>query len=162
MSLPYHEPDIQTILILVSFIILLNLINHALDKILYCGLLGQVVLVIVWGTPGSKLLSLGAEELIVNLGYLGLLLIVYGGGPVDYLQFTQSESPSFYWGRRELVLRCRSACLFVCNFFWMPQPYKHLLQVQHSAQPLSVLPLLYYPAVDWSQLDWVWCSRVLQ
>lgn len=78
-SLPYHEPGIQTILVLVSFLLLLNVINAALDKVLYCGLLGQVLVGIAWGTPGLKWLSTEVEEVIVQLGYLGLVLLVYEG-----------------------------------------------------------------------------------
>lgn len=78
-SLPYHEPGIQAILILVSFLLLLNAINAALDKVLYCGLLGQVLIGIVWGTPGAKWLSIEVEQVIVQLGYLGLVLLVYEG-----------------------------------------------------------------------------------
>lgn len=76
-SLPHHEPGIVTILIQTSFLLLLNIINAALDRVLYCGLLGQVLIGITWGTPGAKWLPLGAEETIVQLGYLGLILLVY-------------------------------------------------------------------------------------
>ncbi|PSN71143.1 Sodium/hydrogen exchanger [Corynespora cassiicola Philippines] len=79
-SLPYHEPGIITILVQASFLLLLNLVNAALDRLLYCGLLGQVFLGIAWGTPGAKWLSTHVEEVIVQLGYLGLLLLVYEGG----------------------------------------------------------------------------------
>ncbi|EDU48222.1 conserved hypothetical protein [Pyrenophora tritici-repentis Pt-1C-BFP] len=78
-SLPYHEPGIVTILIQTSFLLLLNVINAALDRLLYCGLLGQVLVGIAWGTPGAKWLSTNMEETIVQLGYLGLILLVYEG-----------------------------------------------------------------------------------
>ena len=78
-SLPYHEPDIVTILILSSFLLLLNSVNFALDKIVYCGLLGQVFLGVAWGSPGAKWLGIFTERVIVQLGYLGLLLLVYEG-----------------------------------------------------------------------------------
>lgn len=78
-SLPYHEPGIQQILILVSFLLLLNVINAVLDRVLYCGLLGQVLIGISWGTPGAKWLSTEVEQVIVQLGYLGLILLVYEG-----------------------------------------------------------------------------------
>jgi hypothetical protein len=78
-SLPYHEPGIVTILIQTSFLLLLNLVNAALDKLLYCGLLGQVLIGIAWGTPGAKWLTVSVEETIVQLGYLGLILLVYEG-----------------------------------------------------------------------------------
>ena len=78
-SLPYHEPDITAILIFSSFLVLLNSINSVFDKLLYCGLIGQVFLGVAWGTPGGRLLSHAAEETIVQLGYVGLIMIVYEG-----------------------------------------------------------------------------------
>jgi hypothetical protein len=78
-SLPYHEPDIVTILVQTSLLLLLNVVNAALDKLLYCGLLGQVLIGIAWGTPGAKWLTTSVEETIVQLGYLGLILLVYEG-----------------------------------------------------------------------------------
>lgn len=78
-SLPYHEPGITIILVLASFLLFLNAVNAVLDKLLYCGLLGQVLVGIAWGTPGAKWLSSSVEEAVVQLGYLGLLLLVYEG-----------------------------------------------------------------------------------
>lgn len=78
-ALPYHEPGIQTILVLVSLLLLLNVVNAALDRVLYCGLLGQVLIGIAWGTPGAKWLSAEVEGVIVQLGYIGLILLVYEG-----------------------------------------------------------------------------------
>jgi hypothetical protein len=68
-----------TILVLTSFLLLLNILNAALDRVLYCGLLGQVLVGIALGTPGAKWLSLSIEETVVQLGYLGLILLVYEG-----------------------------------------------------------------------------------
>ncbi|KAJ3529401.1 hypothetical protein NM208_g9781 [Fusarium decemcellulare] len=79
-SLAYHEPSITVIAILSGFLLLLNLINYGLDKIAYCGLIGQVALGIAWGTPGAKWLSREVEDAVMQLGYLGLILIVYEGG----------------------------------------------------------------------------------
>lgn len=79
VALPYHEPGIVTILILTSFLLLLNVVNNVMDRITYVGLLGQVFLGIAWGTPGAKWLGRDVETVIVNLGYLGLLLLVYEG-----------------------------------------------------------------------------------
>ena len=41
-SLPYHEPAILTILVQSSFLLVLNLVSLVLDRLVYCGLLGQV------------------------------------------------------------------------------------------------------------------------
>ncbi|EQL00756.1 sodium/hydrogen exchanger family protein [Ophiocordyceps sinensis CO18] len=79
-SLPYQEPGVVTLLVQSSFLLLLNIADFALDRALYCGLVGQVFLGIAWGTPGAKWLDANAEAVMVQLGYLGLLLIVYQGG----------------------------------------------------------------------------------
>ncbi|GKT87576.1 sodium/hydrogen exchanger family protein [Colletotrichum tofieldiae] len=79
-SLAYHEPAITTIVILSGFLLLLNSVNYGLDNLVYCGLIGQVFLGIAWGTPGAKWLSEEMEHSIVQLGYLGLILIVFEGG----------------------------------------------------------------------------------
>ncbi|KAM0261297.1 hypothetical protein ACHAQJ_002328 [Trichoderma viride] len=79
-SLPYQEPGIVTILVQTSFLLLLNVASFVLDRAVYCGLLGQIFIGVAWGTPGAKWLSTVAEEVVVQLGYLGLLLLVYEGG----------------------------------------------------------------------------------
>jgi Kef-type K+ transport system membrane component KefB len=79
-SLPYHEPDRLTILTQSSFLLLLNVVESVLNRALYCGLLGQVLLGIGFGAPGGNLLSHEAQQIIVQLGYLGLILLVYEGG----------------------------------------------------------------------------------
>ena len=78
-SLPYHEPGIVTILIIASFLLLLNAINYVLDRIVYCGLVGQIFIGIAWGIPVADWLSADLQHSIVQLVYLGLILIVYGG-----------------------------------------------------------------------------------
>ena len=79
-ALPYQEPSIETILILSSFLFLLNVINNVFDRLIYCGLIGQVLIGVAFGTPGAKWLHNGTEQLIVQLGYLGLILLIYEGG----------------------------------------------------------------------------------
>ena len=75
--LPYHEPAIMDILILASFFLLLNVLNHVLDALVYCRILSQVALGIAWGTPGGKWLAAEAEQIITSIGYLGLISLVY-------------------------------------------------------------------------------------
>lgn len=60
--------------------VLLNVVNYILDKYLYCGLVGQILLGIAWGTPGGKWIDQSTEKVFLDLGYLGLILIVYEGG----------------------------------------------------------------------------------
>lgn len=78
--LPFHEPEIITILILASFLLLLNVVNHFLDGLIYCGLVGQILLGVAWGSPGGNWIDIDAQNTFMQLGYLGLLLMVYEGG----------------------------------------------------------------------------------
>lgn len=77
--LPYEEPGIVTILIQSAFLLLLNIINHIFDNLIFCGLIGQIFVGVAWGTPGGKFLGQEAETVIVQLGYIGLILLVYEG-----------------------------------------------------------------------------------
>jgi Kef-type K+ transport system membrane component KefB len=79
-ALPYVEPGVVTILILSSFMLVLNLIGYALDRIIYCGLVGQILVGIAWGLPGAHWLSTATQQVFVQLGYLGLILLVFEGG----------------------------------------------------------------------------------
>ena len=79
-ALPYQEPPIKIILILSSLLILLNAINHTLDRLIYCGLIGQVLISVAFRTPGAAWLDKDTEQIIIQLGYLGLILLVYEGG----------------------------------------------------------------------------------
>jgi len=80
--LPYEEPGITVILSLTSFLILLNGIRYALDKLLYCGLIGEIFIGIIWGLPvgGTEWLTEGTQDVIQAFGYLGLVGLVFEGG----------------------------------------------------------------------------------
>ena len=78
-ALSYHEPGIVTILVLSSFLLIQNVINWLFDRLLFCGLIGQIAIGVAWGTPGGKWLSEDIENAIMQLGYLGLILIVFEG-----------------------------------------------------------------------------------
>ncbi|KAI0846378.1 Sodium/hydrogen exchanger family-domain-containing protein [Daldinia vernicosa] len=79
-SLPYHEPSIIQLLTLSTFLLALNAINAVLDRALYCGLVGQVLIGVVWGAPGGNWLAAELQLAIVQLGYIGLVLLVFEGG----------------------------------------------------------------------------------
>ena len=78
-ALPYHEPDIVSILVLSSFLLLLNIVNWSLDRLVYCGLIGQILVGIAWGLPGAGWLELDVQHTVLQLGYIGLILLVYEG-----------------------------------------------------------------------------------
>ncbi|KAH1368226.1 hypothetical protein KXX63_000298 [Aspergillus fumigatus] len=96
-ALAYHEPGIKTILIQTSFLLALNWVNTLLDKLIYCGLIGQLLIGIAWGVPGANWLELDVQKTIQQLGYLGLLLLVYEGkliaeAPADTVIFDEIVS----------------------------------------------------------------------
>lgn len=92
-SIGFEEPDIITILIQSSFLLLLNGINYAADALVSCGLVGQVAIGLSWGTPGAKLLDEASERFITQYGYLGLLLLVFEGGLSTSLPALRANLP---------------------------------------------------------------------
>ena len=80
--LPYEEPGITTILSLTSFIILLNGARSVLDRLAYCGIIGEILIGVIWGLPVGRTawLSEGTQEAIQSFGYLGLIGLVFEGG----------------------------------------------------------------------------------
>ncbi|OCF71468.1 hypothetical protein I204_07526 [Kwoniella mangroviensis CBS 8886] len=79
-SFTYHEPSIVQLLILSSWIYLLNLLGWISQHLLSAQLLGQILIGIIYGTPLAGWLEESWEEAFVALGYVGLLLIVFEGG----------------------------------------------------------------------------------
>ncbi|KAJ5942759.1 hypothetical protein N7516_002927 [Penicillium verrucosum] len=76
----YHEPSIETVLNYTGFLLSLNIVNTCLDKLLYCGLIGQLFIGVLWGTPGAQWFDQEIERVIQQIGYLGLILLIYEGG----------------------------------------------------------------------------------
>ncbi|KAK4205004.1 putative Na(+)/H(+) antiporter [Triangularia verruculosa] len=58
--LPYHEPGA--------------------DKIFRAGLIGQIIVGLVYGVPLANILQVNWQETFLALGYIGLLLIIFEGG----------------------------------------------------------------------------------
>jgi Kef-type K+ transport system membrane component KefB len=80
--LSYEEPRITVLLSLVSFLLLLNGVRHFLDHSLYCGIIGEILIGVIWGLPvgGTAWLAQGTQEAIQAFGYLGLIGLVFEGG----------------------------------------------------------------------------------
>lgn len=80
--LPYEEPGITTILSLTSFLLLLNASRYVLDRILYCGIIAEIIIGIIWGLPvgGTAWVSACTQKTIQEFGYLGLIGLVFEGG----------------------------------------------------------------------------------
>ncbi|KAK6544016.1 hypothetical protein TWF694_000730 [Orbilia ellipsospora] len=82
----YHEPSPTDLFIISSFLLALNFTNWFLNSLLYCGSIGQIFIGIVFGTPLLSWLTTDLQSSILQLGYLGLLLLVYHGGLTTSLQ----------------------------------------------------------------------------
>jgi Kef-type K+ transport system membrane component KefB len=78
-SFAYHEPTSTQIVILLSFLLFLNLGGAVAQRYISAGLLGQIFVGIVYGTPLAGILEESWEEAIVAIGYVGLLLVVFEG-----------------------------------------------------------------------------------
>ncbi|KIP03344.1 hypothetical protein PHLGIDRAFT_244399 [Phlebiopsis gigantea 11061_1 CR5-6] len=79
-SFPYPEPRIVELLILVSFIFLLNVSRSIADYFLHGGIIAEIALGMVYGRPLAAILPASWEETFTVLGYLGLIGIVFAGG----------------------------------------------------------------------------------
>ncbi|WWC89662.1 uncharacterized protein L201_004587 [Kwoniella dendrophila CBS 6074] len=79
-SFTYHEPSIVQILILSSWIYLLNLFGWISQYVLSAELLGQILIGIIFGKPLAGWLDDNWQETFIVVGYVGLLLIVFEGG----------------------------------------------------------------------------------
>ncbi|KAL3476293.1 Cation/H+ exchanger [Aspergillus californicus] len=78
--LPYHEPGIVEILIIISFFFILSLAEWASAKIIRAGIVGHIVVGIIYGTPVADILKTDWQETFLSLGYVGLILIIFEGG----------------------------------------------------------------------------------
>lgn len=78
--LQYHEPDIISILVLVSFFFFLSSVGWVFNKAIRAGLIGQILMGILYGAPVGNILDTAWQETFMALGYVGLILIIFEGG----------------------------------------------------------------------------------
>jgi NhaP-type Na+/H+ or K+/H+ antiporter len=83
--LSYHEPSIIQILVLISFFIFLAFGEWLSNKVFRAGLIGQIIVGLIYGLPLGNVLDIKWQEAFVALGYLGLILIIFEG---RYCSFT--------------------------------------------------------------------------
>lgn len=75
----YYEPSLGVLLPLAAFPLLLHIVAWPLNKLISCGLLGQIVVGMIFGAPLTEWLEDWAYTTILQLGYIGLILLVYEG-----------------------------------------------------------------------------------
>lgn len=77
----YTEPSLLTILAVSGLLVLLNIVSFVINRLCYAGLVAQIILGALWGSPlGGFLDSTTTETAMQQLGYVGLLLLVAEGG----------------------------------------------------------------------------------
>lgn len=77
--LSYEEPPLIHLLVLGSFLYVLNTARVIADHLLYAGLVAEIALGIVYGSPLANILPVNWETTFTTLGYLGLILVVFEG-----------------------------------------------------------------------------------
>lgn len=78
-SFAYHEPSTSSTLTLLAFLYLLNVAGWFLQLTIGAGLVGQILIGVVFGTPLAGWLPDTWEDAFVALGYVGLLVLVFEG-----------------------------------------------------------------------------------
>ncbi|CAI4213166.1 unnamed protein product [Parascedosporium putredinis] len=68
------------LLTLISFLFFLTFSDWLAGIILRAGLIGQIIVGLIYGVPIGDILPLDWQETFIALGYLGLILIVFEGG----------------------------------------------------------------------------------
>ena len=78
-ALAYSQPPATELLILLSFLFLLNVVRIIADYLAHAGIIAELCLGIVYGTPLAGILPQAWEACFTALGYLGLIGIVFEG-----------------------------------------------------------------------------------
>lgn len=94
-SIAYVEPTIISLLILISFIYLLNVARSITRRLIYAGLIGEILVGMIYAKPLGNILKLEWQQTILDFGYIGLLLLVFEGGLETRLDFFVVKSNLF-------------------------------------------------------------------
>lgn len=114
------------------------MVNTVLDKIIYCGLISQLLIGMAWGVLGGDLLELSVQKSIQQLGYLGLLLLVYEGESSNIFQSQKADeigglSTSF----SQLKSRFVFSALVAITGVGVPMGLSFVLMTLLAATPLQ-------------------------
>lgn len=75
----YEEPSTAHLLILSTYLWLLNMARWLVQRITGAGLLGEIAIGMVFGSPLAEWLDIDWQSTMVIVGYIGLLAIVLEG-----------------------------------------------------------------------------------
>ncbi|BGP12320.1 hypothetical protein JCM10213v2_000233 [Rhodosporidiobolus nylandii] len=80
MPSTYHEPAAPRLLALIALFYLVQLFRGIANALLGAGLLGEIAVGVILGSPLGDILGRETEEVLIAVGYIGLVLIVFEGG----------------------------------------------------------------------------------
>ncbi len=81
-ALSYSQLPATELLVLLSFVFLLNVVRLVADYVLHAGIIAETILGSVYGTPLAAILPEAWETTFTALGYLGLIGLVFEGKSV--------------------------------------------------------------------------------
>ncbi|KAI0077066.1 Sodium/hydrogen exchanger [Panus rudis PR-1116 ss-1] len=89
----YSEPSIIHLLVLLSFIYLLNVVRVGADYFLHAGIVASIAMGMIYGTPLAAIIPEEWESMFTVIGYLGLMGIVFEGGLSTNISLLFSNLP---------------------------------------------------------------------
>ncbi|KAI9069552.1 hypothetical protein FKP32DRAFT_1753760 [Trametes sanguinea] len=92
-AVPYDEPSLVHLLVCASFFYILNVARVIADFCLYGGIVAEIVLGIVYGSPLGSILPTEWEATFTTMGYVGLVLLIFEGGLSSNLPMLLSNLP---------------------------------------------------------------------
>ena len=75
-AFPYDQPPATQLLVILSFIYILNVSRKVADFALHGGIIAEIAVGMVYGAPLANILAPSWQETFTVLGYLGLIGIV--------------------------------------------------------------------------------------
>jgi Kef-type K+ transport system membrane component KefB len=79
-TVAYETPHLQTLLTLSSFLFLINIAEALFTYLIRAGLIGPLVIGVVFGPQAANILPEPVHITFITLGYIGLLLLVFEAG----------------------------------------------------------------------------------
>lgn len=76
---------------IISFFTFLSLAEYISAKIIRAGIIGSIVVGIIYGVPLANILQPAWQETFLYLGYIGLILIIFEGGLTTRLDLLQAN-----------------------------------------------------------------------
>ncbi|KAJ7443939.1 Cation/H+ exchanger [Mycena galericulata] len=79
-TIAYTTPDVPSLLVVSSFLYLINVAEAVFARFINAGLLGSLCMGILFGSQVAGILPEALQSTSITLGYIGLLLIVFEAG----------------------------------------------------------------------------------